>query len=494
MARGEPGAEFKAQTFRQLAWGFSTSSTIYTAGLIALRFGGLLLIPLYWRYLTPADYGILAAATVVTNFLAVFLGLAVSESITRFYHAWPEHERRAHVGTLWMLDWASSIAIGLPIAIWGGSLVQLAARQVPFAPYLQLAVISAVLASLTTAPTTLLRVQERPRLYVTCSAVSFLIRTVSAIVLVVGLGRGPRGVLEADVIAGLAMVPVWSAIMLRSATPSWRMATVRSGLEYSLPLVPGVFTESLMWTLDRFVLEKNVALSALGLYTVADSLGGVVRIVSGGLKTAWLPFATRAAVERADGPSVIARAATFYFFGTTAVALGVALLAEDVVAVIGVPAYFAAAPLVPFFVVTNALISLLPPAVTGLGTARRTGYASGAAVAQFVVGLAALLTFVPRWGIYGALAAVGLSTAVRLGFGLGFAQKFFPVPFEWRKILLIATTALAVFAVGHAVPVAPSVAGLFTRACVFAAYGMTAAWLLGVRRWWQTSPAAAGGG
>jgi O-antigen/teichoic acid export membrane protein len=491
MARADPGPAFKTQSFRQLAQGFSASSVVYTAGVIALRFGGLLLIPLYWRYLEPADYGILAAAGVVTNFLAIFLGLAVSESITRFYHAWPAGERRAHIGTLWVLDWASSLAVGLPLAIWGGDLIQLAARQVAFAPYQQLGVFAAILQSLGTAPTTLLRVEERPRVYVACSAASFLVRTAVAILLVVGLGRGPRGVLEADVIAGLAMVPVWCVILLRSATPAWRMDTVRTGLGYSLPLVPGVFTESLMWTLDRFVLEKYVPLRALGLYSVADALGGVVRVVSGGLKTAWLPFAMRAAVERDDARLVIARVATLYVLVTTLVAAAVAMLAADLIAVIGVPAYFAAAPLVPLFVVTNGLVSLLPPALAGLGIARRTGYASAAAAVQFAVGAGALLILVPRWGIYGAIASVALSTVVRLAAGLTAAQRFYHVPFEWRRIVALALSAVAVFLAGRALPVEPSAAGLLARGLLFTAYAASAAWLLGVRQWWMSRPGGA---
>lgn len=492
MPRADPRPAFKAQSFRQLAQGFSASSIVYTGGLIALRFGGLLLIPLYWRYLSPADYGILAAAAVVTNFLAIFLGLAVSESITRFYHAWPAAERRAHIGTLWMLDWGSSLAVGLPLALWGGEVVQLAARQVAFSPYLQLGVFAAILQSLATAPTTLLRVEERPRIYVACSAGSFLVRTAVAIFLVVGLERGPRGVLEADVIAGLVMVPVWAAILFRSATPAWRMETVRTGLGYSLPLVPGVFTESLMWTLDRFILEKYVPLRALGLYSVADSLGGIVRVVSSGMKTAWLPFAMRAAVERDDAPAVIARVATLYVLVTSLAAVGVAMLAADLIAMIGVPAYFAAAPLVPLFVVTNGLISLLPPALAGLGIARRTGYASAAAVAQFAVGAGALLILVPRWGIYGAIAAVALSTVVRLAVGLTAAQRFYHVPFEWRRILALAGAGVAVFLLGRSLPLEPSAAGLLGRGLLFAAFAASAAWMLGVRQWWAAGMGGAG--
>jgi O-antigen/teichoic acid export membrane protein len=477
---------FATLNFRQIAWRLSAHSSVYTIGLIAIRFGGLILIPLYWRFLDPADYGVLAAAAVVTNFLAVFLGLGISESITRFYHAWPAAERRERIGTLWMADWASSFAIGIPLALWGGPLVQIAAKQVAFEPYLQLAVVSATLASLSTGPITLLRVQEKSATYVAVAAASFVLRTALAIYLVVFIPRGPLGVLQADVLTGLIMLPVYALVMVRSARPAWHAPTVSEGIRYSLPLIPGILSESMMWMMDRFVLEKYVTLAALGLYAVGDSIGGIVRVVSAGFKTAWLPFVMRAAIERGDAAIVIGRAATFYVLATLCLGLGVALTSADVIAVVGVPKYFPVAAIVPVFVVPNALLCLVPVLLGGLGVARRTGYGSAAAAAQLVVGVAALLLLVPRWGIPGALAAITLATATRAALGFVFAQRFYPVAFEWRKIGVLIASAVATFVVGRSVPVAPSAAGFAVRGVMVLVYAGATAWfVLGGRRWWM---------
>jgi O-antigen/teichoic acid export membrane protein len=476
---------FEEQTFRELALRLSTTSSVYTAGLIALRFGGLLLIPLYWRYLDPQDYGVIAAAAVVSSFLSVFLGLGISEAVTRFYHAWPASDRARRLGSIWVFDWASSLLVGVPLALWGGAIVQLAAVHVSFAPYLQLAVVASTLASLATAPTTLLRVQERAGLYVALSAASFAIRTAAAVYLVVFERLGPFGILLADVVAAGAMVPIYAAVMLGSARPAWDPHALRQGLGYSLPLVPGIFAESLMFTMDRFVLEKFVPLASLGLYAVGDSLGGIVRIVGSGLKTAWLPFQIRAAGHRADGGVIIARAATFYVAATLSIGLAVALTMGDIIVLIGVPKYFPVAGLVPLFVIPSVLTALLPLALGGLGIARRTGFASIAAVAQLLVGAIALIVLVPPWGIYGALLAVGLGAFVRLATGLFFAQRFYPVPFEWRKIFLLLIGALAVFLASRAIPSGFSAAGAAVRLALAIAYPFVCGWsVLGGRRLW----------
>jgi O-antigen/teichoic acid export membrane protein len=93
--------------FGQLVRRVAATSLIYTLGTFGLRFASFLLIPLYWRFLDPADYGLLAVTEIFKTFLSVFLGLGIADSITRFFHAWPETERRERLGSIWILDWGS---------------------------------------------------------------------------------------------------------------------------------------------------------------------------------------------------------------------------------------------------------------------------------------------------------------------------------------------------------------------------------------------------
>lgn len=470
--------EFSTSSFRQLAWKLSTRSSAYTAGLVALRFGGFLLIPLYWRYLDPADYGVLAVASVVSGFLAVFLGLAVSESITRFYHAWPAPDRPANVGSLWVVDWASSLAIGVPLALWGGALVELAGQGVAFDPFLRLAVIAATLSSLATAPATLLRVQERPGAYVGVAAISFALRTASAVYLVVIRHMGPLGVLWADIASAAIMVPVYVAVMLGSARPAWRLPVLRASLRYSLPLIPAVLVESGMAVTDRAVLARYVPLDQLGLYAVGDSLAGVVRMVNTGLKTAWLPFQMRAAVQRQDAARVIGRMATYFLAALIWIAAAVAALGGDVVFAIGVPKYFPVAPRLPMFVVPQLIASLLPLLTGGIGIARRTEYTVVLAGTQLAVGVAALVVCVPRWGITGAIAAMTIAGAARLVLGSAIAHRLFAVQFEWRKIVALCGVACVTYAAARMIPVAPSAAGLLARTPVVALGAACCLWFV----------------
>jgi hypothetical protein len=118
--------------------------------------------------------------------------------------------------------------------------------------------------------------------------------------------------------------------------------------------------------------------------------------------------------------------------------------------------------------------------------AKRTGLASAAAAAQLIVGVGALVLLVPRAGVYGALLAIALGTTTRLVFGFAFAQRFYPVAFEWRKIGLLTAIAAGTFALGRALPVAPSAAGLAVRLAILLGYTAGTAWfVLGGHALWM---------
>ena len=56
-------------------------------GTFGRRIGSIILVPIYTRYLTPADYGILNLVGVFTSLLVTILGLGIPDSIFRYYIA-----------------------------------------------------------------------------------------------------------------------------------------------------------------------------------------------------------------------------------------------------------------------------------------------------------------------------------------------------------------------------------------------------------------------
>src|SRR5262249_10593018 len=79
-------------------------SSIYGIGTVLSRAVAFLLLPLYTRYLTPTDYGVLELIDTTTGLVGIVVGLGVSTSVSRFYYQREtEAERNRLMSTVYIL-------------------------------------------------------------------------------------------------------------------------------------------------------------------------------------------------------------------------------------------------------------------------------------------------------------------------------------------------------------------------------------------------------
>ena len=90
------------------------SSLIYGLGNYGVKLVGFLLIPVYTRYLLPADYGVMALVAAFGQALFIFLNLGQSTALFRFYYDddSPEGRQRVIAGSLWI-----ALVVSTPITL-----------------------------------------------------------------------------------------------------------------------------------------------------------------------------------------------------------------------------------------------------------------------------------------------------------------------------------------------------------------------------------------
>src|SRR5512132_2725703 len=94
-------------------------SLIYGLGGLVSRILAVLLLPLYTRYLTPADYGKIETLVALTTVLAIVLRAGISSAFFRFYFDSPEPERRRTVlrTSFWFTMATSTIGLAAVVAL-----------------------------------------------------------------------------------------------------------------------------------------------------------------------------------------------------------------------------------------------------------------------------------------------------------------------------------------------------------------------------------------
>ena len=60
-------------------------SAIYAIGALISRLTALVMLPIYTRYLTPADYGVIELLTMAIEITGILVGLRITQALFRFY-------------------------------------------------------------------------------------------------------------------------------------------------------------------------------------------------------------------------------------------------------------------------------------------------------------------------------------------------------------------------------------------------------------------------
>src|SRR5579863_259236 len=90
--------------------GFVSHAATYAIGNIARRFVGFAMLPIYTRFLTPADYGVIGLLTFALALLEPLLGARLGWAIPKFYFdASDDRGRRSVIWGAFGLTGAASL-------------------------------------------------------------------------------------------------------------------------------------------------------------------------------------------------------------------------------------------------------------------------------------------------------------------------------------------------------------------------------------------------
>jgi O-antigen/teichoic acid export membrane protein len=453
----------------QLARRFFSNAGLYAFSILVTRAGWLVLLPIYWTRLTPADFGIIGIAQLVQTVLTPMLGLGLVEAAQRLYLEWPERERGRNVFTLALAGTLTGTVVCLGLELAGGALFGLLFEQVAYEPYIRLAVWAAFCANIALIPLALLRLQERILAFSLITLGAFAIQATVGVYLVVVRDAGPFGFLLAA-LAGAAATGAGALLVLApQMTPGWSSGQLRASLRFGLPTALVFLIESFSSAVDRYFLDKHVALAQIGLYNLANQFGAGFNVFNQALKTSWVPFLYRAVAERSDVPQVLGRLAVLYLAVLAIPAVAVALLVEDFIYLFGGERYRGVYPYVPFFVLYYYIWSMAAALGRGMDLAKRTEWWPLVPSIGLIVGAGAAALLVPSRGVWGAVIAILLSVSVRAVTQVALSVRFYPRPLHLGRLLAIAAIGLGAFALGHGVAPEHIVGSVLFKAVVVAA-------------------------
>src|SRR5438093_5990339 len=439
-------------------------SAIYGLGSIVARVLGVLLLPLYTRYLSPSDYGLIETLVALAAVLTALVAQAMKSAFFRFYFDSAEPERRLLVvrTAFWYV-----LAASTAVLIAGVALAQ-PISWILFHTRSHDGLVIAAFIGLWAAlnyeqMTSLFRVEQRPTAYGTATLANVAITIAATILLVVVFDKGPLGVLVGNFTGTLI---VYAALLLYSRHAlglQFDRSLYRAMNRFGLPLVPSALALWLTNFSDRFFLVKLTDAHEVGLYSIAVRIASAIVLLLTAFRMAWPAFAYSIEDDR-EARRTYSFVLTYMVFVCCWLALALGLLAPWLLKLISTEPFYPAANVVPLLAFGVAAFGAYVVVQIGTGRARKTRSN------WFVTGVAAVLNVALNFALIPSYGRMGAAIATVAAYSLLFvtmawrAHRVFPVAYHWRRVATLGVASVGLTVLGKALDVPLGVALALTAA------------------------------
>lgn len=452
-------------------------SMVYVIGSMLPQAVSVVLLPIFTRYLSRSDYGILSYSATVATFFSTIGAFAIQPFIVRQY--WLAHARgevREFLTTMFLfLVLHNVVLFGVASAVVPIAFAHFGVK-VDFYPYVQLQFVSVVAQTLALVPMSYFRAQERAVMYVSMAFIASVLSSGLSLYLIVQHGMGVMGELYGQVAADLIMLLVFVGVMIRLGTLAWRPLYVREAYRYCLPLVPAQILAIFAGVGDRMILERWVPLSDLGLYSIAAGIAAITPILSSGVYSAIQPQIFRMATAN-ELDAKILQIKQYLRWLLMFVMCGAIALSRDAVALMAGPAFRDSYKVAGLLIVATLVQSFITNVPSQYLTATgRTRFEMPCRLVGTLTGLATMVMLAQRFGIYGAAAG---SIVLALATLASYAVVLHHVaPTQWcfaQDVAYLAAAALLGAAVGQ-LPIPNPLLSLVTKGALVT--GIAGAYLM----------------
>ena len=437
-------------------------TAVYGISTIVVRFLSYLLTPYYTRIFGQETYGIVTDIYALIPLALTLLTMGMESSYFRFSAKAEEAggdvraAKRRLFATTWGVTSLAAVVFFVFVASFrngvAGLMGEAYAAHPEYVVWVGLIILFDVWACI---PFSRLREQGRALLFVGIKALNVVMNVALAVAFgVAGLFATEFGVGWVFVANLIASVVTWLVILatVDRTVPKINWALLAAVFAYSLPLLVGGLAGTANEFIDRQLIKYLVpegAMAQVGIYGAITKIAVVMMLFYQMYRLAAEPFFL-SNFKKSDFVQMNAAALKYYVMASMLIFLGIALF-RDVFALIVGRDFREGIFILPVVLGANVLTGVWLNLSFWYKREEKTSLAIVVTGACLVSMLVFGFWCIPVWGYYGAAWARLASESTMVAVSWWLNRRFYPTPYDWRRIGEYVAAALAVFAVCEAV-------------------------------------------
>ena len=390
------------------------SSSIYGISGILRNLVGFLMLPIYTRYLTPEDYGVVSLMLFFISFVEITLGARLGLATVKFFHDQEEERSRKEVvASALLLTSIISLFLSLGIFVFSTPVSNLVFGEADLAIIVSIFSVLVTTQAIESTGLDLIRIRNRVWWYFSYSVAKLVAQLVLNIVFVVVLELGVLGVAISSATSAVFFAVIMFFITVKDVGLRFNRIIAKSMFIFCAPLWVSGLVSLYIGSSNRYWMRIYSSLDDIGFFAFAERLASVLVMLL------WQPFYQYWSVERfriKDRPDIISIQNNTFIFSALVLmiaALGLSLFADVIVWIIASEKFRSASYAVPFIALAYVLNCLTSFFNFSFEAKARTIVITK--ITNIVAVLITLLNFllIPLYGFVGAAAALSLTSLLR---------------------------------------------------------------------------------
>lgn len=454
----------------------------YLPSQIVPGLAGLVLLPIITRLFPPEDYGNYVLVRYMLTIMGTLTVGWLAAAIIRLHSVYSVNNTlHEFVGAMILLAAvviAAVTALGVSVLLVmgaGGSSEVLVLIRVGLAVFVSESVFRIL--------TAYLRAERRVGWYSATMAWVNIARLGLGILLVTTFGFGVEGLLWGTLLAIAVIIPVvWRVAIGRFLPRGWTFRSAlpifRKAAGYGLPLIVVQLASLVIMLSDRYVIAWFRDSTEVGIYSAGYIIPQqTVHIIGTMFVMASGPILYK--IWDKDGPSVagglISRLTRYYLLLAIPAAVGLTVLARDIMRVLTGPEYQAGYRVVPWVAWSVFLIGITNRFSVVLTCAKRTRVIMYCNLFCAALNVGLNMIFVPLFGYVAAAVTTLVSFAVDLALKVTISRRYLTWRYPFGSLARISVAGAAmggvVYLLGRTLPMSPLVTVLLAIVAGAVVYG-----------------------
>jgi O-antigen/teichoic acid export membrane protein len=431
---------------------FVRHALVFGLGSLLLHAAGVLLVPLYTRLLSPEEFGILEVFNRVAEVASVCLLMGGLRQAVVVLYGRTENERQRQAvacTSVVMLACGTLLGAAAILAVLSQVGDGLALGQ-PL--LLHLAVVALLLENICVALLAFSQLRLESVFFVAVNCGHLLVRVALCVLFVGWLGWGVGGVVTAALLTSALYAALVAGRELWRGPLRLDLGYVWAMVRFAVPLAPCGICFFLLNNGDRFFLLSWAGEREVGLYAFGYKLAAVVPLFSRGpLMMTWGQRMFELA-RQPDAVAVFGRAFTRILAAYVFVGLGLCLLVDEAIAVVGGPAFADSAAVVAPVVLAYFFLAAADLMDSAFYVRGRSGLKMCATLPSTAVAVVAYAVLIPVAGAMGAALATLAAFACHALTTRLLSHRVFPVRWEAGRVTAMLALAVGLWLTSHLLP------------------------------------------